>query len=467
MKRATLRRGYLALALGAALSARAQVGELLVIQETGPRDKRVNMVLIGDGYTAAEKSKFIEHARVFSKGVVEDPPLTGYARYFNVYAIFVASNQSGADIPTQGISRDTYFNANYDASLGRLLVIDFAKGFGVIDLHVPERDIPVAIVNSSQYGGSGGPIAVANYTAPEIIAHEVQHSFTNLGDEYDYPGVQPWEAPNTTQRTQRTLIPWTHWIAASTPVPTPEVQANANLIGLFEGAAYNTTGWYRPKMTCRMKENAQPFCGACSEAILLQVYDRVSPLDSALPLQRAVNAGADPAVLRVVVKQPTTHSIKVEWWVDGQAHPQAGPIFNQGLPVGRHRVVARVSDPTPMVRKDAAGVLRDSAWWDVTVTQVSGTRAAVLSGSLEIGALAGGNLDFRLPADGAYRLSAFAPDGRRLWGRAGSGRAGANSLPLPGHSQDTRNPGSTPKGLVLLRLEQGGLRAEARVLDLD
>lgn len=447
--------------------AQAQVGELLVIQETGPRDKRVNLVLIGDGYTASEKAKFVEHANLFSKGVVEDPPLTGYGKYFNVYAIFVASNQSGADIPTRGISRDTYFNANYDATLGRLLVIDFAKGFSVIDRLVPERDIPVAIVNSDQYGGSGGPIAVANYTSPEIIAHEVQHSFTNLGDEYDYPGVDPWEAPNTTQKTQRSQIPWTHWIAPATAVPTPEIQANANLIGLFEGAAYNTTGWYRPKMNCRMKENEQPFCAACSEAILLQVYDRVSPMDSALPLQRAVNAGADPALLRVVTKQPGTHAIKVEWTVNGQMHAQSGPVFNQSLPVGRHRVAARVSDPTPLVKRDADKVLQDSAWWDVTVSQVSGLAPSATVGALEIGGWSNGSLAFRLPADGDYRLSGFAPNGRRLWTRDGTGAAGANAIPLQSNLQGTRPMGGTPKGLLLLRLEQGGLRAEGRILAYD
>lgn len=464
--RATVYSAALAAAFGAARDARAQ-GELVVIQETGPRDKRVNMVLIGDGYTAAEKSKFLDHARLFSKGVVEDPPLTGYGKYYNVYAIFVASNQSGADIPTRGISRDTYFGANYDASLGRLLVIDFQKGFSVIDKLVPERDIPVAIVNSDQYGGSGGPIAVANYTSPEIIAHEVQHSFTNLGDEYDYPGVDAWEAPNTTQKTQRNLIPWTHWIAASTPVPTPETSTYASLSGLFEGAAYHTTGWYRPKMNCRMKENEQPFCQACSEAIILQVYDRVSPLDSALPLQRAVNAGSTPALLRVVTKQPTTHAIKVEWWVDGQLSAATGTTFNQSLAVGKHRVTAHVSDPTPLVKKDANNVLQDSAWWDVNVTNVSGTVPAAASGPLSVEGTASGLIAFTLPGEGAYRLSAFAADGRRLWTHAARGSAGRNELGLSSTLHVTGASGTAPRGLLLLRLEHGGRRAEGRALSLD
>ena len=31
---------------------------------------------------------------------------------------------------------------------------------------------------------------MANYADPEIIAHEVQHTFSGLGDEYDYAGVE-------------------------------------------------------------------------------------------------------------------------------------------------------------------------------------------------------------------------------------------------------------------------------------
>lgn len=448
--------------------AEAQIGELMVIQETGPRDKRVNMVFIGDGYTAAEKSTFLEHARLFSKGVVEDLPLTGYAKYFNVYAIFVPSAQSGADIPTLRLERDTYFDARYDSTLGRLLVIDFAKGFSVIDKLVPERDIPVAIVNSNQYGGSGGPIAVANFGAPEIIAHEVQHSFSGLGDEYDYAGVDPWEAPNTTRKTDRKEIPWTHWISDDTPVPTPETPAYASLMGLFEGAAYNAKGWYRPKQNCRMRENGRPFCSACSEAILLQVYDRVSPLDSALPAAGVLNAPAAPITLRVVTKQPTTHDIKVEWVVDGTVNPTlTGTVFNQALAGGRHRVTARISDPSPLVRKDPYKVLQDSASWEVVVgpASLSGDagRDAI---SLDLSRASRGRLSFRLPRDGAFRLSVHAADGRRMWWKdLPDGRRGTNTLRLA--DKVGNGAWAAPRGLAIFRLEQDGRRAEGRALLIE
>lgn len=457
---------FTALALASTLAA--QTGELVVIQETGPRDKRVNLVIIGDGYRAAEKNLFLDHARVFAKGVVEDPPLAGYKDYFNVYAIFVASVESGADIPGQNITRNTHFNAHYDASLGRLLVIDNAKGNAVINGLVPERDISAAVVNSSQYGGSGGSIAVANYSAPEIIAHEAQHSFTNLGDEYDYPGTRPWETHNTTKNGTRAAVTWKHWVQASTPVPTPETTAWSTAVGVFEGAAYNTTGWFRPMLTCRMKENGKPFCPVCSEAILLQVYDRVSPLDSSLPAQRSVTANPGvPPGLRIVAKQPTTHALKVEWYLDGQlVAGMAGPAFTQPLAPGRHRVMAKVLDPTPLVKQDLALVLQDTASWEVTVggiTAVAGGEAGAMP--LEIVSASRSRVDFRLPAAGAYRLSAFAPDGRGIWEHAGiAGLSGLQSLPAGGILAGTGDAG---RGLAVFRLEQGGRSARFRVLLME
>lgn len=456
--------------LGLASMAAAQTGELVAIKETGPRDKRVNMVIIGDGYLASERTKFLAHVRTFADAVIDAAPLTGYANYFNVYAIFVASNQSGADIPSQGISRDTYFHAGYDASLGRLLVIDFTKGFDLIDRYVPERDISLAIVNSSQYGGSGGPIAVANYTAPEITAHEVQHSFTNLGDEYDYPGVSPWEAANTTTHATRAGVTWKQWVDASTPVPTPETALYKSVIGVFEGAAYNQRGWFRPKQNCRMRENEQPFCAVCSEAILLQVYDRVSPLDSSFPAQRTVSvATGEPPNLRVVPKLTTSHALKIEWVLDGQPVPGiSGPAFTQGLSAGKHRVTARISDPTALIRLDAKRLSRDSASWEVTASGVSSAASGAGKDGLEILGASRGKVTFRLPRPGAFRMSAYGQDGRRIWTHSGdAGLSGINILAPAAGIPEFSGGVSGAIGIAILRVEQDGRASRSRPLLLD
>jgi hypothetical protein len=356
--------------------APAQTGELLVIKETGPRDKRVNMVITGDGYTAADKEKFKTHLQTVVDAILKDAPLWDYADYFNVYAIFVASNQTGADNPSTGTVRDTYFGANY-VNGSRLLVIDDRKAMPVFNKYLPEADMRFIIVNSEMYGGSGGQVAVANYTSPEIIAHEAQHSFSGLGDEYDYAGVSPWEAPNTTQKTSRNEIRWNHWISAATPVPTPETPAYDKVPGLFEGAAYNATGWYRPKQNCRMRENGAPFCEVCTETVLLSMYDKVSPLDSALPATRLVSVQLDQTPpLRIRIKKPLFHDLAVTWSVDGTVQTDLnGTAFTKTLAAGLHKVAAVVKDTSRLVRKDPGNLLSDTASWQVSVGSVSGIDA--------------------------------------------------------------------------------------------
>ena len=426
--------------LAPAAHAQTPETEVMVVKETGPRDKRVNIVILGDGYVASEKAKFLTHMKTVADAVIKDLPLTEYSDYFNLYGIFVPSNQSGADIPAQGIMRDTYYGASYS---GRLLTISTTKAFSVINKNLPEADMQFIVVNYDMYGGSGGQVAVANYADPEIIAHEAQHSFSGLGDEYDYEGVTPWESPNTTKQTNRSQVRWNHWIAETTPVPTPETQAYAKLSGLFEGAAYNATGWYRPKQNCRMRENGIPFCEACSETIILSMYEKVSPMDSAFPkpgVAPVAVAMNEIPPLRVKPKVPLEHTLAVAWIVDGKLVSTAsGTQFNQTLAPGSHKVTARVTDTTHMVRKDPDGLLNDSVSWQVSVFS---TTALGGMGNATAPTLLGANAKeawFRATAGRMAAIRLLSADGRELENRSvrgdasGRGRVAWSHAQAPGH----------------------------------
>jgi hypothetical protein len=425
-------RGF-ASALFSAAPLFAQTPEFMVVKETGPRDKRINIAILGDGYVASERTRFLTHLKTVADAVVKDLPLTGYADYFNIYGIFVASNQSGADNPAQGISRDTHFGASYS---GRLLTVNNGKVFTVVNNHLPEADMQFIVVNDETYGGSGGQVAVANYADPEIIAHEAQHSFSGLGDEYDYAGVTPWESPNTTKETNRASIRWAHWIADATPVPTPETNAWSKVPGLFEGAAYNAVGWYRPKMNCRMRENGIPFCDVCSEAILLSLYERVSPIDSAFPKPGAVIVAMNEVPsLRVKTKAPLEHELAIAWIVDGKADPAImGDRFTQVLTPGVHKVSAIVKDTTPVVRKDPEGLLSDTVAWQVTVsgtTPLTGPGATTAPGSAGTAKLVKADAKqawFRVTGAGPFELRLLALDGRVLERQAIPGGGGLTRI---------------------------------------
>ncbi|MGH8016407.1 MAG: M64 family metallopeptidase, partial [Candidatus Zixiibacteriota bacterium] len=265
----------------------------------GPSDKRLNMVFFAEAYTGGQQSQFDADAVDLMNYMLTVSPLSAYSSYFNVYSIFVASNQSGSDHPATGIFRDTYFNSSYDSfGITRLITIppnnfdgNAANGEGrvttLLTTYVPDYDIVVLIVNDPEYGGSGGSYAITSthFAAPEVVVHELGHSFGNLTDEYEdfTPGYSGYEAPNATAETVRQLIKWTAWILPTTPVPTPEIVLWEEKVGLFEGCVYETSGWYRPKLNCKMRALDVPFCEICSEQIVKSVYNFLSPVEDFAP----------------------------------------------------------------------------------------------------------------------------------------------------------------------------------------
>ena len=170
---------------------------------------------------------------------------------------------------------------------------DAALAVTTANAQVPNWDAILVVVNSTEYGGSGGQVATYSLApaALEIALHEMGHSAFDLADEYEYyAGCSSGEAghdqhaateptePNVTIETDRAKIKWRHLIAAATTVPTTinadctkcDPQANpvaVGTIGLFTGAHYAHCGAFRPAFDCRMRTIGQPFCSVCQERI--------------------------------------------------------------------------------------------------------------------------------------------------------------------------------------------------------
>jgi hypothetical protein len=351
---------------------------LVTLLDSGPTDQRINLVFLAEGFTAGQAGTFNATATSVMNEVLGVAPYGDYRSYFNVFGVFVASNESGSDHPASGVSKDTFFQSYFDcAGITRLICL---TGYGsgradsVLSETMPEYDIVVIIVNDPEYGGSGGKFAItsAHPAAPKVAIHEIGHSFARLADEYDYAGGSPREAPNATATTVRQSIKWRHWIHNSTPIPTPETSTYSSVVGLFEGAVYSATGWYRPKLDCYMQTLGVPFCEVCAEHNIATIYSVVSPIVSSIPAQGALDAVQD-TMLSVAVMEPTNHDLQVEWVVDGV--PVGGPsgtdfvlsasAFGDGL----HVVMARVSDTTSMVLDPTLlPLLTDSTSWTVSLT---------------------------------------------------------------------------------------------------
>jgi IgA Peptidase M64 len=387
------------LALAAAPWLRAQTSTLAIVEENGSRSSRLNLVFLSEGYTSAEMGKFATDVDDALSFLFTKEPWVRYRSYCNVYRIEVASNESGTDNThtprsTPAVLRDTYFHTGFVTNgqgfdrLNTISSTGSSRVYAVLNKHVPEYDIPIVIVNDSTYGGSGGPIAIAttNQFSAEILEHELGHSFAKLTDEYDeeLPGYPATEYPNATTKTQRADIRWNVWIDSNTALPTPEsniavFDPDSRVIGIYEGANYRMSGWYRPHDNALMRNLRQEPGSVTREAIVLTYYSRVSPMDDYAPrtLTRSVTSQL-PLSFSVTPKVPSTGpALTVQWLLDNvPISNQTGTTLNipsADIGNGAHKIKAVVRDPTDWVRRDPTGLISDEITWSLTLSNQIGT----------------------------------------------------------------------------------------------
>lgn len=359
-------------------------GTLQQLLNNGPNAKRINIVFLSEGYTAKQLPQFITDATNNLNSFLNTPPNSGYKNFFNAFAISVASVDSGSDHPSRSVYRNTYFHSSYDTyNIARLVTINVTgsnNAYTLLQNLIPEYDIVIMIVNDTEYGGSGGGIAITSVhgSALEIVTHELGHSFAGLGDEYTdaYPGYPEIEEPNTTKQSVRENIKWNSWIEKTTLIPTASTTQNGSVIGLFEGAHYHTTGWYRPKLHCKMQSLGYPFCEVCSETFVTSFYKFLNPIESFLPIsQNIALTVVQSANLSINHVSPTENSMDVEWFVDGVKRNGAkGTSFNvvaTELGIGLHTAHCIVRDTTLLVRNDPSRLLRDSIVWNISVSNAT------------------------------------------------------------------------------------------------
>ena len=370
------------------LAARAQPFRTTIVSN-GPASNRLNIVFLSEAYTTNQLDQFLSDATNAANTLFSFEPYAEYRTYCNVAAISVASNESGSDHPNSAISRDTYFNSSYDEFSDILITIppnefdtNYNHGQGKVDALVksfaPLCNLPVLLVNDPIFGGSDGfdltAITYNGSSLSEVLPHETGHVLANLGDEYSYayPGFPDTEEPNTTRETNRASIKWDVWISTNTPIPTPPTSQYISDVGLFEGAHYHSTGWYRPKLDCTMKSFGVPFCEVCREALSLAIYQRVRPVDGFSPSSTVLFlASTQTQAFNISVLQPATHSLTIQWFTNGvPAMDQTNSLFTvqaHGLPGGSNVVAVAIHDPTSFVRNDPSNLVTQTLQWTVLV----------------------------------------------------------------------------------------------------
>jgi len=99
------------------------------IINNGPTGNRVDLAILGDGYTEGELGVYAIDAANFMAGFFSELPLDEYASFFNVHRVDVVSNESGVDHdPVFPIWRDTELDMGFWCDgMERLLCVDVEK----------------------------------------------------------------------------------------------------------------------------------------------------------------------------------------------------------------------------------------------------------------------------------------------------------------------------------------------------
>lgn len=285
------------------------------VYHSGDPANRLDILVLGDGYTESEMGLFSDHVDNMVLGLLGNEPFDRFANFINVHKLETASAESGTDQPDQTppVLVDTAFNSSFNyAGVSQLLyaqtslVLEAAATF-------PEYDTIVLIVNTSRYGGGAGAYAVfagGSSSAHRLMLHEFGHSFGGLTDEYQnpydtYAGPEP-SAPNCTSlgwfdmATQQ--MKWHHWLGIEG-------------VGLNEGCEYYAHGKYRPAHNCTMRSLDSGFDPVCREVLALGIFEHSTLVDSREPAAASVTLDS---VAQSFVLQTATEGVEVEWYLDGE-----------------------------------------------------------------------------------------------------------------------------------------------------
>ena len=344
------------------------------LRRSGPINKRINLVLMGDGYITSQIPQYVTDATTVSSYLLNTAPFNRYQNYFNVYAIKCVSPQSGVthagtatDVtePASPILNVTnYFDTQFDNyNIHRLIYSNNQTNiYSVLAANFPNYDQVVILGNSTEYGGAGGAYAVSsvNSNSKEIVAHEIGHSFAGLADEYWAGASYAVEKPNMTADNSSS-IKWAPWLGI-------------NSIGAYAyGTAAPDNGWYRPHQNCKMRYLGSPYCAVCAQTIIEKIHSLTNPIDVYTP----DNTGAVGAQwFKAKLIQPNPNTLKRSWTLNSTiiANNIDSVLINAGsLPTGNNIVTLTVIDTTVLTKDISHAALHTFATsWSVNKNILTG-----------------------------------------------------------------------------------------------
>lgn len=311
-------------------------GKVWTVLESGPPSEKVDLVVLGEGYSAAEMDKFHADVKRMVGALFATEPFKSRRSDFNVRAIDLPSSESGVHRPRQKSNRRTPISAEYNIfDSDRYLLTYDNRALRDIASAAPYEYLEI-LVNEKKYGGGGiynfqATASVDTAYAEYVFVHEFGHHFAALADEYYTSDVayetgsnehpEPWE-PNITAMHDPAMLKWRDLVEKGMPLPTPwdketfekharDAQARrakliesgapesevdklfkeqedyetkllssmkySGKVGAFEGAGYEAKGLFRPETDCIMfTRDKVGFCRVCRRAIerVIDEYSR-------------------------------------------------------------------------------------------------------------------------------------------------------------------------------------------------
>ena len=337
----------------------------------------VHLVVLGDGYREDQLKQFRLHTEALLKKMQGDIGMLTHFSAWNVHMVETPSVDSGIDDDRARDIRNTVFNTGYHCkNVRRLICGDQPKMYEVAIDEYPNFDQIVVLVNDPRYGGGGGNVTIASSTSLGIALHEMGHSIAGLADEYvdSYiPGssIPPFfegRYANVSASDDPEIVPWKHWFPSGNT--QTDVSAPAG-VGIYEGAYYRASGFYRPTLNSLMRDYDGVLGPVNSEQWALSVYAMANPVLDISPVNRLVNKTAGEIVEFSVVPLFESTIQSVEWRLDSQLIAHSGgkrPNVALSLPAGQYELALKVSDISGLIRKSEphAGVFE---WnWTIVVT---------------------------------------------------------------------------------------------------
>lgn len=204
------------------------------ISGTADPHRKVDLLLIAEGYTEKEQDKFQKDSARLAGVLLKTEPFSSLKDRFTVRSAFRASAESCCTEPDFRQFRRTALSCSFDA-LGSERYLLTESYWDVMDIACNAPwDSMVIIVNSSRYGGGGIFNFMATCTSDSqwnsyIFIHEFGHLFAGLADEYytskvEYNEFHPIEReplePNITALLDRKNLKWKSLCQPGTDIPT-------------------------------------------------------------------------------------------------------------------------------------------------------------------------------------------------------------------------------------------------------